>query len=525
MPSTFHGLETAKRAMFTQQSALYTTGHNVANANTPGYSRQRVEFTQTEPYPSAAMNRPDYPGQLGSGVKAGSIQRIRESFLDVQYRGENSKVGYWGTKADALQKMEEILNEPSESGLSHTIDQFWQSLQDLAVNPTNAGARSVVRQRGIALAETFNYLSDSLNGIKTDLKTEIGIAKDKVNSLLDQISQVNAQIASVEPHGYLPNDLYDKRDLLIDELSSMVKINVDYVESGGDPAPGAMGQAVVKLANEAGGDMAVLVGPAGYNEIDITFGGPNGSVDFVKVGGKQIAFTDFDSQGQLKGLIEGFGYQDAAGLEAGTFPKMLAELDNLAFTFATEFNKVHAAGMGPNEIAAKTNSNINFFADNVDVNGAITSRDGFASRIGISQEILDSLDNIANAVQTNPGAPDGQAEADLGDMTNVLNLADVFNVDFDYGLNNEKASLRTYYESVIGDMAVESQEATRLSQNSGVLRQAVEERRMSASSVSLDEEMTNMIKFQHAYNAAARMITLTDEMLDKIINGMGTGGR
>ncbi|WP_243299774.1 flagellar hook-associated protein FlgK [Bacillus litorisediminis] len=533
MPSTFHGLETAKRAMFTQQSALYTTGHNVANANTPGYTRQRVEFTQTEPYPSAAMNRPDYPGQLGTGVKAGAIQRIREAFLDVQYRGENSKVGYWETKADTLQKMEEILNEPSESGLSHTIDQFWQSLQDLAVNPTNAGARSVVRQRGIALAETFNYLSDSLNGIKTDLKNEIKIAKDKVNSLLDQIAQVNAQIADVEPHGYLPNDLYDKRDLLIDELSSMVKINVDYVESGGDPAPGAMGQAVIKLANDAGGDMAVLVGPAGFNEIDITFGGPNGSVDFVKVGGKQIAFTDFDSQGQLKGLIEGFGYKvtevlaDGTTVDkvAGTYPDMLAELDNLAYTFATEFNKVHAAGMSPNEIAAGVNSDINFFADNLSANGSITSREGFASRIGISQDIKDSLDNIANAVQTNPGAPDGQAEADLGDMTNVLNLADVFNLDFDYGLNNEKASLRSYYESVIGDMAVESQEAIRLSQNSGVLRSAVEERRMSASSVSLDEEMTNMIKFQHAYNAAARMISLTDEMLDKIINGMGTGGR
>lgn len=88
MRSTFHGLEVAKRGMFTQQSALYVTGHNIANANTPGYSRQRVNFVQTEPYPPASMNRPQIPGQMGTGVEAGSIERVRDSFLDIQYRGE-----------------------------------------------------------------------------------------------------------------------------------------------------------------------------------------------------------------------------------------------------------------------------------------------------------------------------------------------------------------------------------------------------------------------------------------------------
>ncbi|WP_406686217.1 FlgK family flagellar hook-associated protein, partial [Rossellomorea vietnamensis] len=142
MRSTFMGLETAKRGMYTQQGALYTTGHNISNANTPGYTRQRVNFTQTEPYPSPSMNRPQVPGQMGTGVEAGSIQRVRDSFLDTQYRGENNKLGYWDTKMEAMKKMEEVMNEPSDSGLSKTMDMFWQSLQDLAVNPTNSGARS-----------------------------------------------------------------------------------------------------------------------------------------------------------------------------------------------------------------------------------------------------------------------------------------------------------------------------------------------------------------------------------------------
>lgn len=139
MLSTFHGLETVRRGMTAQQQALYVTGHNIANANTPGYSRQRVNFEQTPPYPFASQNRPVMPGQMGTGVEGGTVQRMREEFLDVQYRGENMKYGYWNTRAEALYKMEEIMNEPSDEGLAKTLDRFWQALQDLAVNPSNSG--------------------------------------------------------------------------------------------------------------------------------------------------------------------------------------------------------------------------------------------------------------------------------------------------------------------------------------------------------------------------------------------------
>ena len=171
--STFHGLEMAKQALFTQQSALYTTGHNIANANTEGYSRQRVNFQADTAMPAAAKNRMGIPGQIGTGVKAGSIERIRNQFLDTQFRGENSLASYWEKRAGALGRVEDVLNDLQETGLSSVMDQFWSSLQDLAVNPTNDGARSVVAQRGIALSDTFNYLNHSLTQIRTDLKEEI----------------------------------------------------------------------------------------------------------------------------------------------------------------------------------------------------------------------------------------------------------------------------------------------------------------------------------------------------------------
>jgi flagellar hook-associated protein 1 len=516
MRSTFMGLETARRGMFTQQTALHTTGHNISNANTPGYTRQRVNFAQTEPYPTAALNRPDLPGQTGTGVKADAVQRIREGFLDIQYRGETNKLGYSSTRAEAYGKLEQIMNEPSESGLANTMDQFWQSLQDLAVNPNNEGARSVVRQRGIAVAETFNYLHNSLAAVQKDIGNEINVSVDRINSIVGQIHGLNEQIGDIEPHGYLPNDLYDARDRLIDELSSLVNVKVDYAASGGNAHSGAEGKAVIKLVGDDGKQHAVLVSTAGYNKVAVNKDGADGSVKTISVGNTELIFTDLKSSGKLKGLIESYSYEKD-GKATAVYADMLKELDNLAYTFATKFNEVHRSGLSPNEIKNKEAEEISFFADAQ--SGDIIELKGFAGRMVLDGKIRESLDNIASASGVDP------LLATLGDGTNVLNLANVFTKQYDYGTSPELSDFRNYYEGVIGGMAVQSQEAGRMTMNNAALQQAVETKRQSVSSVSLDEEMTNMIQFQHAYNASARMITLQDEMLDKIINGMGTAGR
>jgi flagellar hook-associated protein 1 len=532
MRSTFMGLETARRGMFTQQSALHTTGHNIANANTPGFSRQRINFEQTEPYPSASLNRPQIPGQVGSGVKAGSIQRVRDSFLDVQYRNENNKLGYWETRAEAYNKLEEVLNEPSDAGLAKTMDQFWQSLQDLAVNPTNPGARSVVRQRGIAATETFNYLHNSLSSIQSDLKNEITVTEKSINSILDQISKINGQIADVEPHKYLPNDLYDERDRLIDQLSSMVNIKVDYLSSGQGSLDIAEGQAVVKMVSDSGKELGILVSGDRYNQVKVNFDGLDESVKTVSIGQSSFNFAELNSTGKLKALVDSYGYE-SGGKVTGVYPDMLTKLDDLAYTFAAKFNEIHETGVSPNDISNKQIAGNSFFADTG--NTPITDRKGFAGRIELAHSIHKSLDNIATAqgVLKKDANGDDYVDATVGDSSNVLALADIFNRPFEYAedltpnvtSDDELSNFRNYYEGIIGGMAVLSQEAVRLTQNSGSLREAVEGRRKSVSSVSLDEEMTNMIQFQHAYNASARMITLQDEMLDKIINGMGTVGR
>ncbi|XWN53207.1 flagellar hook-associated protein FlgK [Anoxybacillus flavithermus] len=500
MLSTFHGLETVRRGMTAQQQALYVTGHNIANANTSGYSRQRVNFEQTPPYPFASKNRPVMPGQMGTGVEGGTVQRMREEFLDVQYRGENMKYGYWNTRAEALYKMEEIMNEPSDEGLAKTLDRFWQSLQDLAVNPSNSGARSVVRQRGMAVAETFHYLSSSLKSIRDDLKNELDVTVKAVNSLARQLNDINKQISEVEVHGYLPNDLYDERNRLLDELSQYVNVKVTPVSSGGSSLKIAEGRFTVELVDRNGTSFGKLIdGSIGvFNEIRVEYEATADKyVNDIKLGNDSLNFLIFKENGKIGALLHSYGYVGGTGL----YPEMLNKLNAMAKAFVDKFNEVHQGGKG---LSGSTNIPFFEYTDPNDVMGTLD----------IAADIKGSLDKIAAASSAGAGTGDGSNAQALAEVKNgMMNIA------------GNTTTIQNFYESLIGQMAVNAQEAKRLSENSEVLRQSVDERRMAVSSVSLDEEMMNMMKFQHAYNASARMITMIDQMLDKIINNMGIVGR
>ncbi|MFD2655573.1 flagellar hook-associated protein FlgK [Gracilibacillus thailandensis] len=551
MPSTFNGLEVAKRALHTQQTALYTTGHNIANANTEGYTRQRVNMTATAPYPAASRNRPEIPGQIGSGVEAGSIERIRDSFIDKQYRQENSKVGFYESKADTMSKLESILNEPTDQGLSQTLDLFWKSLQDLSVNPEDSGARSVVKERANALADAFQYIHGSLQDVRANLKNEIGVDNTKVNSLIDQINQLNGQINKIEPHGYVPNDLYDERDRLIDELSGYADIKVDYRKSSGQPSPIAQGIATITLITdnedvENGNDEpiklvdgSVDVQPGSEEAVKhifadfdddnnlkaMFFAQPDRDLTVEEQTDNLVAnysdeihiyASNYDVQGKLNALIDGSGYLkdfeygtgDEEGTAAGEINEMLADLDKMVEHFVTEFNAVHQNGYTLSDDQPQGGE---FFTGTT------------ADTIALSEAIANDVDLIA--ASSSGAAGDGENATELANVYTKRVEQFLSYDDTDPDQLDDKATIKSYFESIIGEMGVVAEESNRMKNNSGILRQQVEESRQAISSVSLDEEMTNLIQYQHAYNAAARNMTAVDEMLDRIINNMGLVGR
>jgi flagellar hook-associated protein 1 FlgK len=524
------GLETSKRGLFTQQSALYTTGHNISNANTLGYSRQRVNMQATAGFPGVGLNAGTMPGFLGTGVEAGSIQRIRDSFVDQQFRQESNKLGYWESQTKAISQMEDVLNEPSYYGLQKSLSEFWQSLEDLATNPQNAGARKVVIGSGEAVVDSFHYMHKSLSDIQANLGNEISVTTKEINSVLQQIAQLNEQIANVEPNGYLPNDLYDARDILLDKLSTMVPIETSYVESGGRALAIAEGSVTVKLklkdgttvelvnkdkhAN-LGTDPSPLVAQDGTSIPikGISFWAPGTDPTDPAATFTSIGHDDFADTGQLKSLINSYGKDDGAGGATGLYPDMIAELNKMAAAFANAFNEVHKGGTDFNGKQGED------FFKALDENGqpmVIT-----AANIAIVQALKDDPNLLA--------ASDSQEDignGEEGNGKNALNLAKVqFKALDQPGYDLGGATLETYYQGVIGQLGVVGRQAENNTINSATLLGAVEHRRASISSVSLDEELTDMIRFQQAYNASARMITVVDETLDKIISGMGVVGR
>ena len=522
MGSTFMGLETARRGLTTQQSALYTTGHNISNANTIGYSRQRVNMEATLGYPGTGLNAPKIPGHLGTGVQAQSVQRIRDQFVDRQYRQETSKLGYWETRSNAVSQMEDILSEPSDFGLNTSLDQFWSSLQILSTSPDDASTRKVVVQKGIAVAESFNYINKQLTDIQENLKNEILVSTTDINSILKQIASINEEIQAIEPNGYMPNDLYDVRDVLLDELSNYFPVEVSYEKSGGNALAIAEGSMTISIKTATGSvnvvtgkDFASLTANTGINTPMTKAEGYQPFTSFTVTGsgkavGGEIKYADMEAnKGQILSLINSHGYGDATA-ETGFYPEMLKNLDELANAFAKAFNDVHIAG---SDLKGKKGEE--FFGSKV-LNEKIS-----ASNIMVHTKF--EKDTSLLAASTSPANDNPEP----GNGSNALLLANIKSKALSGtpatgGLDG--ATIQTFYQSMIGELGVVGEQATRLAKNSGTIQLTVANNRASISSVSLDEEMTNMITFQQAYNASARMITVVDETLDKIINGMGRVG-
>ncbi|NLY49555.1 MAG: flagellar hook-associated protein FlgK, partial [Firmicutes bacterium] len=206
-----------------QLRALETTGHNIANANTKGYSRQEAILAATTPFSRPGMGA----GQVGTGVEVQRLRRVRESFLDAQFRNETKALGRWEVRRDTIEKIEAILHEPTDQGLSKLIERFFSAWDELAHYPEGEAARSAVRQQGVTLVDAFNHLAAQLNDLSADLSASIEVQVNQVNSLARQIRDLNTQIVKAESGNMAANDLRDRRDLLLDELAKLVPVQVE----------------------------------------------------------------------------------------------------------------------------------------------------------------------------------------------------------------------------------------------------------------------------------------------------------
>ncbi len=532
MSSTFFGFNISKSGLFASQRSLNVVSHNIANANTEGYSRQRVEITQTSP-----LSLPNGEGMIGTGVTSGKIRQIRDEFLDFKIRQENESLGEWEARYETLSQIEAILNEPSDSGIRQVMDEFFTSLQELSKNPDNLTARAEVRQRGISLTNTLNHMYNQFRDLQENIDFAVETTVDQVNGYAEQIANLNEQIFSSELDGNKANDLRDQRNLLIDKLSELVDIDVYETTGENNSNPG-------KLKIMVNG--TDLVSHSNYKQLEAT----NRDTKKNYVDADHLLEVKWESgdpfiskSGKLKGLLD--VRDNISGNEKG-IPYYMDRLNRFTTVFAANFNLQHRQGYG----LSGAGNNIDFFNSPSTID-PITGGDPYPSissyeekislyeeknpgktaflsdgtwyetdivesdQIFISNDIESHLNNIAAALND-----DGSGSGLSGDGSNAEELIELrHDVEmFSWG------SPEDFFKSLVSNLGVDGQSAKRMQNNQEVLVNQIENQRQSISGVSLDEEMTQMVKFQHSYNANARMITTMDEMIDKLINGTGRVG-
>ena len=447
------GLETALRGLTAAQAAIDTTGQNIANANNPNYSRQVVNLTESPDLILPAFSNVTGQGvQLGTGVDASSITRVRNQFLDIQYRAQNTNNSQLQTTNGLLQQVQTAMAEPSSSGVSSQLTAFWQAWSSLANNPTGssgAAAKQGVVDAGTTLAGTLNTIDSQIQTIQGQAQqqyTALTASNGPVQQDANQIATLNGEISQAQATGQSPNDLLDHRDQLLDDLSQYGSVSVT------DPGNGLL------VVNFGGDTTTPLVNGKTANAVSaLTLG--------TSSGGTLGALANVTSPtGQLSGY--------------------LTQINTFANQLAGSVNALHTTPP--------------FFS----VATATTSLGATSTTLAVSPTLVSNPSNVMTTSTSNPGANDvAQGLAALANGT-----AD------------------QTYSAFVTQAGSDLQSNTTASTTSQSLLSSIGNQRQSVSGVSLDEEMTNLISFQRAYQASARMMTTIDSTLDTLINHTGTVG-
>ncbi|GAB6908880.1 putative Flagellar hook-associated protein 1 [Desulfosarcina cetonica] len=453
-------LNVARTALLTQQKALDVTANNIANVNTEGYSRQRVNLAQNEPvyYEN---------GILSTGVQAEqTVQRIYDQFLNAQITEAESDLGRWDAQLETLEKAELMFDETSGYGLNDALSEFWNSWQDLANNPDGYTERATLIGNTENLTDVFNSLSTRLSEVQADSDISITGAVDDINTLTREIASLNLKIAEVEAGGYSANTFRDERDLKLQELSALIDVNSFEDADGYLTITTVNGNTLVDRGNSW--------------ELTTHTNGGFEDVFWVSNSGTEENITEGISTGKLKGWIEA---RDTI------IPGYISQLDEIAATIVDAVNDLHEDGTdlyGGNEPEFFIGTNTH------------------ASNIAINPDI---------AADTNLIAAAGAGEAIPGGNENAIAIANLQNSFLISG-----ATIDDVYNSLVSTVGADVSTAQVNSAHQSTVSLQLATYREEVSGVSLDEEMVDLVQFQSAYNAAAKLVSATDEMLATLMN-------
>lgn len=455
-------LDISVRSMAAYQRAIDVTSQNISNAGNPEYSRQKTIFSTEETQAG-----------IGLGVKIQDVVRIKNDLLDSQVRKYQSSLSDAEKRSELLQQIESIIAEPSDSGLSAYMGEFFNAWSELAANPNSTQLRSQVVQKAERFSERFTEIFDGFANVQSVLQREAVIKTNQMNGYLKEIAELNHKIYESEARGIKASELKDKRDLLIDNISKLANVSVQMNE---------FGAAIVTVGGVQGADQNL------HNEFEVAF--VNNKMRIVAKNDKNAV-----------ALLNGGELFSVTDLYSNKIPDYKQSLENLATTFINKVNQYHMQGFTLTQNGVSS-TGIPFFG-NLDVNGNVEN--AFVNGvIKINQNIVDNPKNIAVSDQAGNDGNGSVANsiASLNDLK-LPELGDQSILEYYSGILNNFGT-----DKVVSDNKVES---------SGLVLQQLMNQKSSYSGVSIDEEMTNVIKYQRSYEASAKLIKVVNEMMETII--------
>mgnify|MGYP004565135789 FL=1 len=622
MGSTFSGIELGKRSIMANTDAITTAGHNISNADTEGYSRQRVQLKEFDPLYRADLERPERAGMIGQGVSIQAIERIRDEMLDGRITEQQHLESYWETRSNYYTMIEQVYNEPDDVSIRSNMDKFWESWQELSVHPESHAARQAVVSRGESLADSIKTKWEGLSGIGKLLNGDIEATVKQVNNYTKQIASLNSEIVKSKAMGDNPNDLLDRRDLLVDKLSKLVNISTDNRDAD-EFLVHIGGQVLVQGGISRGFELETVVDNNGYSKLVWADTQNDASISGGKLGAL-IELRDTDIRNEIQSLNtmtmnfsdlvndihrNAYGANKVTGLDFFTQHSFVENVNGnfdrdgdgvsdhsyiFRFTGTTKLNPQEQIGLegtmtlsGPSgnvqvsyyptdtvetvinrindsngEVKAYLDRNSNLVLkattaaamENPDFVIRHVEDSGFflAGYSGIlrssgaegaydyaSADAVNSLAqaqfsvspvlNPAGYVEVNPAIRndvqsvaaafmDNSGNVNAGDARAAIEIASVRNTKVMIG---HERTFDDYFADSVTNVGLKGEQAEINFNSQLSVMNDLRTMRDSISGVNIDEELSEIIKFQHGYNAAAKFISVWDSLLDTVINRLG----
>ncbi|MSR91852.1 flagellar hook-associated protein FlgK [Inconstantimicrobium porci] len=603
MAGLFSTFNVAKSGMSAQQQVINTTSHNISNAATEGYSRQRAVLKTNAPQTTTG----GVAGQIGTGVQVAAIERIRDTFLDYQVRNENSIYEQYTTREKFLSEIEGIFNEPSDSGLSTQLGTFFDAWQELSKQPQSSNARTVVAQQALALTDLINSSYNKLQNLRNNAQDLMLSSVKNINSILSELDDYNRQIVSVTASGNTPNDLMDKRDMLLDELSGKFNITVEKglyngvtvkpVDTNGMVTPELIQADLTSTqarfsyvsgieqdpSDPSGNTYKITYYKCGQTDneqskqtLTVTGLTPDKLNDLKT---NRILWADLDGtatradgfpirNGDTIPASELMIFKPTTGEVAGN-SSIQADIDTyidginkIAKTLAFAVNSIHSGMQNPIDEKGTpgydgmpffVNADVAIYDKNMNMTNIydiLNSESGInGGNLTVNKEIIADVMKIKTRTtdfnyltadqNTVDGEGDGSRALAIAKLRNTLILVQDVGINitnrnelFTRGgstfsnsymtieNNISGMTLDSYFKNMTNTLGVQSKKAQDMVASQKNVLDALNQRRDSESGVSLDEEMANLIQYQHSYTANAKVISTVDELLDVVVNGL-----